>query len=55
MTRSEILSLPCKFLSREQKTAYFDQGYVCLAGAIPRSWIERLRAAADAIVEQAVI
>jgi ectoine hydroxylase-related dioxygenase (phytanoyl-CoA dioxygenase family) len=52
MTPEKILSHPPTVLSEEQRTFYFDNGYLLLEKIVPDDWIERLRAATAEMVEE---
>ena len=52
MTPDEILSIKPQILSQKQRELYFENGYILLEKLLPEQWIERLRAATDAMVEK---
>lgn len=52
MSPEDILSHPSLVLSDEQRRLYFDNGYLLLESIIDKAWVERLRAAADELVER---
>ncbi len=52
MTPEEILSYPPTVLSEEQRTFYFDNGYLLLEKIVPDDWVERLRAATADMIEE---
>ncbi|KAA3634240.1 MAG: phytanoyl-CoA dioxygenase family protein, partial [Proteobacteria bacterium] len=51
MKQEDILALPPKFLSQSQREFYFENGYLLLEKVVPDSWIDRLRAATDKVVD----
>ena len=51
MTLDEVLAHPTKVITEEQRRFYFDNGYLLLESIIPQEWVERLRAATDAMIE----
>jgi ectoine hydroxylase-related dioxygenase (phytanoyl-CoA dioxygenase family) len=52
MTPDDILSHPPRVLSQAQRELFFREGYLLVENAIPDTWIERLRAARDELVER---
>lgn len=52
MTPEQVLDLPPRILSQSQREAYFRDGYLLVERAIADDWIERLRAATQAMVER---
>ena len=52
MTPEEVLSQEPKVLTRAQREAYFENGYLLLEKAIPDHWVERLRAVTEEMVER---
>ena len=52
MTPEQVLSTKPKILTQKQREFYFENGYLLLEKLLPDSWIERLRAATDEMVEQ---
>ncbi|MEL7256751.1 MAG: phytanoyl-CoA dioxygenase family protein [Pseudomonadota bacterium] len=51
MNHNEILSNPPRVLSQDERTFYFDQGYVVKERVIGQGWLDRLNAATNALVE----
>jgi ectoine hydroxylase len=51
MTPEQVLAIPPKVLTQEQREHYFSEGYLYLERAISEDWIRRLRAATDELVE----
>ncbi len=52
MTPEEVLSLPPKVLTQNQRESYFDKGYLLLEKLIDEEWLERLRAVTDEMIEE---
>jgi len=52
MTPEEVLSIPPKVLTREQRESYFRNGYLLLEGIVSDDWLERLRAGTDEMIER---
>ncbi|HVL59005.1 MAG TPA: phytanoyl-CoA dioxygenase family protein [Burkholderiaceae bacterium] len=52
MTPEQVLAIPPRVLSQQQREFYFAEGYLLLERVIPIPWIERLRAAVDEMVER---
>jgi ectoine hydroxylase len=52
MTPEQILQIPPKVLTQAQREFYFNEGYLCLERAIDETWLARLRAATDELVER---
>ena len=52
MTPEQVLALPPRVLSQSQREAYFRDGYILLERIIPETWIARLRAATEELVER---
>jgi len=52
MTPEQVLSLKPKVLSQKQRERYFRDGYLLLEKFLPDSWVERLKAATEAMVEK---
>jgi len=52
MTPEQILSIKPKVLSQQQREFYFENGYVVLEKLLSDTWIERLRAATEEMVEK---
>ncbi len=52
MTPEQIINIPPRVLSREQREFYFENGYLLLESVLTEEWITRLRAATDAMVER---
>ena len=51
MSPEDILSHPPLILTQEQRQRYFEQGYLLLESIIDKTWVERLRDAANELVE----
>jgi ectoine hydroxylase len=52
MTPEQILAIAPRVLTQAQREFYFSEGYLMLERAIDESWIARLRAATDELVER---
>lgn len=52
MTPEQVLSIPPRVLTQEQREFYLREGYILLERVIPEEWIRRLRAATEELVEQ---
>ena len=52
MTPEQILSIKPKVLTQKQRESYFENGYILLKKFLPDSWIERLRATTDEMVDR---
>jgi ectoine hydroxylase-related dioxygenase (phytanoyl-CoA dioxygenase family) len=52
MLRHDILKHPTNLLTSVQRDQYFEEGAVIVEGAIPETWLKRLRAASDEILER---
>ena len=52
MTPEQILAIPARVLSQQQREFYFREGYLLLEKVIPEDWLERLRAATGELVER---
>lgn len=52
MLTEEVLNHPTKVLTDTQRTAYFEDGFVVVEGAISPEWVSRLRDASDALIER---
>src|SRR5215203_3026020 len=52
MTPDQVLSIRPKLLAQKQREFYFENGYILLEKLLPDSWIERLRAATDEMVDK---
>jgi hypothetical protein len=52
MTPDQILKIPPKVLTQAQREFYFSEGYLCVERAIDASWLARLRAATEELVER---
>ena len=52
MTPAEILKIPARILTQQQREHYFEQGYLILPGMIPDSWLNKLRAANEELIER---
>ena len=53
MNRQDILARSPTVLSKEQRTFFFERGYVRLEGLIDSGWLERLRTTTAAVLERA--
>ncbi len=51
MNHEQILSNPPRVLSQEERSFYFEQGYVVKERAIGQNWLDRLNTAMAALVE----
>lgn len=47
MTPEQILAHPANILDQDQRTFFFEHGYLVLEGFLPASWRDRLRAAME--------
>ncbi len=47
-----ILTQPPRVLAQAERELFFEQGYLCLPSMVDPSWIERLRAGVDRLVER---
>lgn len=52
MTPEQVLDHPAKVLTRDQRVAYFRDGFLLLPKIVPDEWIRRLRAVSDEFVEK---
>lgn len=52
MLTEEVLSYPASVLTDAQRDAYFSDGAVLVEGALPQMWLDRIRRASDAVIEQ---
>ncbi len=52
MTPEEILSIPPRVLTQKQRESYFEDGHILVENAISMAWVERLRGATNAMIEQ---
>lgn len=52
MTPEQVLAHPAKVLTRDQRVAYFRDGFLLLPKIVPDEWIRRLRAVSDEFVEK---
>ena len=52
MTPGDVLTIPPKVLTEEQRQFYFENGYLLLEKVISYTWIESLRAATDEMVSE---
>src|ERR1700682_999643 len=52
MTPDQILSIRPAVLTQKQRELYFENGYILLDKFLPDSWIERLRAVTDEMVDR---
>ena len=52
MTPEQILSIPPRVLSQEQRERYFDDGFILLPEIVPAQWLQKLRAATDELVQR---
>ena len=52
MLMENVLRHPCHYLSESQRKQYFEQGCLVIEGALTSDWLERLRTAMAANVEQ---
>ncbi|WP_317054889.1 hypothetical protein [Roseovarius rhodophyticola] len=51
MNHEQILSNPPRVLSQEERSFYFEQGYVVKERAIGQNWLDRLNTAMATLVE----
>jgi hypothetical protein len=49
--QQEILAEPARVLSQEERSFYFDQGYVVKERAIGQDWLDRLNGAMTKLVD----
>ena len=52
MTPETILSYPPRVLTQDEREFFFTEGYICLPAAIATTWLDRLRAGIDELVER---
>ncbi len=52
MTPEQVLAIKPKILSPAQRQSYFDNGYLLVERAIDETWLRRLRAATEELVER---
>lgn len=52
MTPEQILSLPAKVLTEEQRRFFFEVGYVCLPAFVPTDLLVRLQVASNSLIER---
>jgi ectoine hydroxylase len=52
MLKKDILKHPTTILTPAQRECYFEEGAVVVEGAVPETWLRRLRAASDEIIER---
>ena len=52
MTPEQILGYPARVLSKAQRRAYFEAGFLAAAGLIPDEWLRRLVELSNAFVEE---
>ena len=52
MTSEEVLSRPPRVLTQGQREFYFQNGYVLLENLVPETWLQRLRAVTDEVIEE---
>jgi len=52
MTPEQVLSIPARALSQQQRERYFEDGFLLLERIIPEEWLQRLRRATDELVER---
>ena len=52
MTPDDILAIPPRILTQKQREHYFRDGYLLLEKILPDAWIERLKAATEAMVDK---
>src|SRR5919107_1092736 len=52
MTPEDVLSIKPKVLTQKQREFYFENGYILLEKFLPDSWVERLRAATEQMVDK---
>ena len=51
MTPEQVLSIKPRMLTQKQRDSYFENGYILLEKLLPDSWIERLRATTEEMVD----
>lgn len=52
MTPEQVLAIPPRVLTQSQREFYFTEGYLLLEKVIDESWLAKLRAATDEMVER---
>lgn len=52
MLKHDVLKHPTNVLTNAQRDQFFEEGAVVVEGAIPETWLKRLRAASDEIIER---
>ena len=52
MTPEQVLSHKPKILTQKQRESYFEKGYLLVENAIPKDWIERMRAVTTEMVDR---
>lgn len=52
MTPEQVLAIPPRILTQQQREFYFEQGYILLPGIVGDEWVARLRAATDEMIER---
>ena len=52
MTPEQVLSIKPRILTQKQREFYFENGYILLEKFLSDSWIERLRATTDEMVDR---
>ena len=52
MTPEQILKIPARVLSQQQREDYFTNGYILLERFIGDEWLKKLRDATNELVEQ---
>jgi ectoine hydroxylase len=52
MLKHDVLKHPTNVLTAGQRDQFFEEGAVVVEGAIPETWLKRLRAASDEIIER---
>jgi len=52
MTPEQILKIPARVLSQQQREDYFTNGYILLERFIGDEWLKKLRDATNELVEE---
>ena len=52
MTPEQVLSNKPKVLTQKQRESYFEKGYLLVENAIPKDWLERMRAVTNEMVDR---
>ena len=52
MTPEQVLSIKPKILTQKQRESYFENGFILLEKLLPDSWIEKLKATTDEMVDK---